>query len=427
MMLGDIHFLSKTNPIATVDQRDVEALTMRIAQSPVVQKAKAQAAQRWKVLVGRDVSAEAWSHFDDLMQEYVFSYTLKAVNSDANYPKVVGHLYGPPHEWFGMKVPGSRTGGGSDNPDNNYTFVPIDGQARFEIHGQRFDPAPSDVPIQLTSNIAFSTTLGNLQWDEVQFNADGSFVITLDPLSASGRSNHIQTTLDTRYLFMRDCRSDWRQVPCAYRVNRLDPPTAPPLTEAQMAARAALFIVDDVAPIHYWMRIAEGFEVNTIPAPFKSISVGGLATQVSVFARLNIADDEAYVITASSGGAVYRGLALHDYWFRSLDYGDRTTCLSNSQTAHNADDSITYVVSLRDPCVHNWLDTRGFHEVRIMYRWQLPHHPTTTEEPSITGQLVKLSKLEKYLPQGMKKVTAAERQQQLVARLEMFKLRYVDY
>ena len=96
--LSDPHFLSKTNPIATVDQRDLEALALRIFQMPIVLKAKSRPADHWKTIVGRNITTEALARFDELVEEWAFNYTLKAVNSDANYPKVLGHLYGPPHE-----------------------------------------------------------------------------------------------------------------------------------------------------------------------------------------------------------------------------------------------------------------------------------------------------------------------------------------
>jgi hypothetical protein len=201
------YFLSRTNPIATVDQRDLEALAIRVSQMPTVQKAKEQMATRWKTMAGRDMTPEALARFDELVEEFAFNYTLKAVNSDPNYPKVLGHLYGPPHEWFGMKVPGSR-GSGGDGPDQNYTIIPVDGRARYVLHGQRLDGALGDVPFTLTGNLSLSMTLGSLPWQDVKFNPGDTFDITLDPEPANGRPNHIQTTLDARWVFIRDCRAD---------------------------------------------------------------------------------------------------------------------------------------------------------------------------------------------------------------------------
>src|ERR1700746_3849210 len=121
----DDYFLSATNPIANADQRDLEALALKLIEMPSIAAARMQATQRWKICAGKSVPEEAWARFDSLMDEWVYHYALKAVNADATYPKVLGHLFGPPHEWFGMKVPGSRASGG-DNPDSNMAIVPID-------------------------------------------------------------------------------------------------------------------------------------------------------------------------------------------------------------------------------------------------------------------------------------------------------------
>jgi hypothetical protein len=118
----DNYFLSAENASATADQRDIEALALKVYDMPAVQKAKAMAAMRWKAAMSSEVPADGWSRFDAFMEEWNFNHVLKAVNSDANYPKVLGHLFGPAHEWFGMKVPGSRAGGG-DSPDNNYVIA----------------------------------------------------------------------------------------------------------------------------------------------------------------------------------------------------------------------------------------------------------------------------------------------------------------
>ena len=52
--LGDSRVLSATNPLATEDQRDLEALALRILAAPEMEKAKDNAAARVKILAGRD-------------------------------------------------------------------------------------------------------------------------------------------------------------------------------------------------------------------------------------------------------------------------------------------------------------------------------------------------------------------------------------
>lgn len=422
---ADGFFLSPSNPTATADQRDMEALALRVMEMPLVLQARENAAMRWKTIIGKQGSAETWARFNDqMLEEFAFGSVLKAVNSDPNYPKVLGHLYGPPHEWFGMKVPGCRSGGG-DGPDQHYSIIPIDAYGRYELHGQRFVPGVVDAPFTLVADISVNMTLASLDWQDVQIDRDGRFVITLDPQTANGRRNHIQTKLESRYLFIRDCRADWRQKPNGYRIRRLDPPAAPPITVEQIADRAALFMNMDVAVMYWWMRTFDARDVNVISEPMNPGKLGGLITQRICFAKLDLPADEACVVTFGSANAAFRDVVLKDNFFRTFDYWKHTSNMNNAQGIPNEDGSTTYVISVQDPGVHNWLDPVGFHELLVVHRWQGLPSPLT-EEPWVKSHWVKLSQLDAALPAGMKRMTTAERRQQLAERLETFKLRYID-
>lgn len=118
---------------------------------------------------------------------------------------------------------------------------------------------------------------------------------------------------------------------------------------------------------------------------------------------------------------------LKDNFFRTFDYWHRTSNMNNAQGIPNADGSTTYVISIQDPGVHNWLDPAGFHELLVVHRWQgLPTAGLKTE-PWVKSQWVKLGELDGALPPGMKRVTPAERERQLAERLAQFQLRYVDH
>ena len=425
-LTDDAFFLSATNPTANVDQRDLEALSIRVMNMPLVVKTRAAIAQRWKTTVGKDISPEAWgARFDEMIEGYTFNCVMQAVNSDANYPKVFGHWEGPPHEWFGIKVPDSRAGGG-DNPDNNYSIFPVDGRAHFELHGRRFSPGTADIPFTVQNYTL--ATLGSLDWQDVVVNADGSFVITLDPEPANGRPNHIQTRIGATQVLIRDSRADWRQIPNAYRIRRLDHPAVPPLTPDQMADRAAELMMSEV-PMYFWlMRTFANLPLNVISKPIEMGGIGGLVSQQGSWARLHLADDEAFVVTTGTGGAAFRNLVLQDSWFRTLDYWTRTSNMCSAQAIPNADGSVTYVISIRDPGIHNWLDSGGLHDLLVLHRWQgISRKPTTEGTPWVKGELVKLDDLDKVLPPDTKRVTAEGRAQQLAERLAEFKLRHVDH
>jgi hypothetical protein len=107
----DDYFLSATNPLATADQRDIEQRALMLMDTPAYRQARAATERRWREWAGTLPSQEAWGRFETLIDECAFAALLKALNGDPHYPHVV-RIVMPPHQWFGMSVPGSRFGGG---------------------------------------------------------------------------------------------------------------------------------------------------------------------------------------------------------------------------------------------------------------------------------------------------------------------------
>lgn len=419
----DGFFLSATNPVANADQRELEALAIRAFHSPTVLAAKERAKARWKMWINDSAPQEAWVRFDQMLgNEWAFQKVVKAVNSDPNHPKVMGNLWGPPHEWFGMQVPGGRA---ADNPDNTYAYVPINGTGRYEIQGWRLSE-DLDSPFQLVANSPMTTTLGMLEWEDVKFGPDGRFTITLDPDPADGRANHIQTTIDARYLLLRHSRSDWRAMPNGYRVRRTDAVKADPITFDQICNRAAIMMIEDVPANYWWMHNLNARPYNTPSPAFTTSEIGGMASQRVTQTRLKIEDDEAFVVTIKHGGAAYRGMLYFDPFARTTDYWAELSSLNNAQSIADDETSTTYVASIKDPGVHNWIDTGGRHFGFLLHRWQGLPENTAADNDWAKSQVVKLKDLDRALPRTVKRITADERRQQLTERKALFDLRFID-
>src|SRR5262245_18971544 len=105
----DDFFLSAQNPIANVDQRQIENTALELLKRPEVMQARDKTAFLWKQ-VTQYTAGPQMSRFDMMMDELTFNYALKAANADGNFPKVL-RVYAPPAEWLGHRVPGSRWGG----------------------------------------------------------------------------------------------------------------------------------------------------------------------------------------------------------------------------------------------------------------------------------------------------------------------------
>ncbi|MET0983847.1 MAG: hypothetical protein ABW034_00430 [Steroidobacteraceae bacterium] len=425
LLVPDDHYLASRNPVLTADQRMLEEMALRLWDDPAVIRGRQALAHRWRTIGGRDVPQEAWARFDELIEEFAFNDVLKVTNSDPNYPKVLGNLWQPSRQWWGPRIPGSRASGG-DGPDNQYTIIPLDGFSRFEVRAQCFEPRPADVPLMVRTDTAATATGAMIDWQDVTIDSRGQFSLTLGPEPADGRPHHIQLPPDARWLFIRNCRGDWRDVPIAFSVERLDPPRAPPLTERQLADRAARWMVEHVPAMFWYIRVFANLEANAVTAPFGTGGISGLVTQLISFVRLDLADDEAYVVTFGMGDATFRDLVVQDWWFRTIDFWERQTSLCVGQAVPNDDETTTYVISARDPGVHNWLDTTGLRHTHIVHRWQgMPREPNRPL-PLAIGRVVKLAELEQALPRGMRRVSPDQRQQQLLERRNTFQLRHLN-
>lgn len=417
--------LSANNPIANRDQCAAEETALRILELDTYRRARQKVGFLWRLAYGEDARDEALPSFEAAMDEYAFNYVLKATASDENHPRFVRDFM-PPHQWFGRKLPGARMGG--DNPDNCYRVAGVKHGCRYEVHGHVVHRAAASVTFTLVANYGTSVTIQTLDLDDVQCAADGSFTLSIDAEEANGRPNHLRTAPGCKFLFVRDSMEDWaNQTPLALSIHRLDAPDADPLSDQQMADRAAHRMVEDV-PLYYWFtRLFSAKPVDTFNLEVSSGSLGGLVTQAGAQGRLKLADHEAAVFTVDPAGAKYSGVVVHDWWFRSLPYWNRTASLTSTASKPDHDGRFTYVVSLRDPGVHNWIDTCGMHETLILYRWQGLPASKVRQGPAIGPvRIVKLDTLAEALPRETVFVNTTERAHQLEARERAFARRLIE-
>jgi hypothetical protein len=415
------YFLSAANPVATRDQQELEALAIRLFARPDVTKAKQAAAAGLNMVTANTADAEAKGLFPGFVESYAFRSVLMAVNSDPEYPKVL-RVYSPAGKWLGNETPQSRWG--MENTDNAYRIIPLAGNARYVLKGRRMANPSAHVSYTLVGDTNTSVTLGLLEQTDLTTAPDGTFEITLDASPANGRKNHIQLTDEALYLFIRDAMNDWAETPNALRIERLDPPTRPPLSEDQLAARAARVMQMGVAPLYYWIRLVLNGQVATMHAPSLTGAAGGLLTQLSTHAWVDLADDEAYVITTDPVAAAYGSIMLYNVWGMTLEYRDHQSSLNGAQMVADSNGRYTFVVAHRDPGVKNWLDTTGIHQVSMGLRWQ-GVSPTNTKSPAIETRVVKLSEVERLTP-GAARTTASERAGLLDERRKLFDRRFID-
>ncbi len=425
MLADDKYFLSSQNPIATTDQCEAEELALRLIGRPEVQKAVNLVTYLWRdgMLIR---GAEEEERFENLLKEYAFHHALKAATRDPESPRIVRFM-APKHHWFGREIPGSRWGG--DSPDFIYRIISLGHGARYEIHGRKTCAVAPTVNYALMSDSYAAPVIINLLDSlDMAFEPDGSFLITVDETPAAGRKNHLQTFPGAAQIWIRDAIGDWdAQTANALRVKRLTPTTRDPLSEDECAELAARYVQD--GNYYYYYLTQRGHLVsrpNELYPPRSSGTLGGMATQLTAGGHIELAPDEALIVTSSAARAQFRNVVLHDQYMVTVNYWDHVSSLNSSQMAADESGLFTFVVSAEDPGIHNWLDTNGKRYSMFVHRWQAFERGVPREKPILKARKIKFADLGRELPDGVRRIDAAARQQQIAKRLRGFSGRFLD-
>lgn len=422
-----------SNPLATRQQIEAEDLAIHLYGSSAVQ----QAMERGRQIMRRDPRAATESGqatVESDLQELSFAACAITAVADPTDPKVYWSI-NLPHRWFGRSVPGSRCG--IDNPDNAYRLIALHEQSSYRLTGRVPPEPPADVsftvfpvwPGVIDAEGIFPAALGGISLKEIELDASGHFALSLDATPAQGRRNHVQLKPGTCNLFVRDSMSDWsRETPLYLAIERLSGPAAPPEPRDQAAlVQQAARNVDrsvrfwlDLPSKYYYLAGPNRMAVTTNPA----IAKGGQFTGNSHF---ELTDDQAYVLTLAPQDAAYVSVQLADLYGASLEYADHTSSLNASQVVANADGTLTYVLSRRDPGVHNWLDPVGLDRGLIMFRYQGYDAERLRLDAAVQMErVVALSQLDTVLPAHTRRVTLGERRRQLAERRAAYDRRLVE-
>ncbi len=403
-----------TNAIATPQQFAAERDVAAMWETDVVKRARATVGYSFAMAHGIDVPEDERETFDAAMDEYVTNYLFKAAASDGAHPRFVRDFM-PAYAWDGRQVHGARMGG--DNPDNIYQLAGITHGGRYRVTGTPTGKPPAQISLTLTGNYGTSVTIQTLESHELQCDADGGFVLTIDDRPADGRPNHLTTAPHVKFLFVRQSLEDWA-TECGYAlaIERIDPVDTPPLTVGQMAEQGAFRAAEEV-PLYFWFhRLFSGLPVNTLRPPLISASVGGLVTQAGVQGWFQLDADDVVLIRYQPAGAAYVALELTDWWFRSLEADRRTSSLTRAQSVADEDGWITVVLARRDPGVMNWLDAGDRERVLFLGRWQGLPSQVIAGGPQIETTLMKRDALPMALL-DRQTITAEGRQRQIDDRV----------
>jgi hypothetical protein len=409
------------NPIATPEQREHELRALEVFNLPEIRTAREAVRDYWLDLASP--SPEMRRCFDWAFEEVMFGAVVWALNQDPLYPKVIT-ITRLPHRLGDVEIPGSRWG--IDNPDSIYRVIPISGDERYVIRGKAAERRLVENYFTLWD--PQMQTVGLLNGKDLVLDDQGRFEITVDSGPADGRANHVQTGPDAHEFYIRDVIANWGEDRAnELSIERLGPAARAPFSEAELLARVKDYMHRWATNSSRWNNQALQKPANEFSFTIDRDSDGALRNQIYIMGHFQLPDDRAaLVLEVDMGGAEYFIAPITNVWGTSNGITDRTGCLNMAQSLANPDGSFTYVVSLRDPGVHNWLDPTDLAEGILTLRWAEFPGDQPGESLGVRSRLVSLDDLEGALPADTPRLTPEARAGQQRARADSYAWRLAE-
>jgi len=391
-------------PLATPDQIEIETIAAELRSDADLAPVFARIAEEWRARMPADEANLA--RFPAQFESAAICGCMFAANDDPLYPRL--HAFGRlGHDTNGHPIPSTKSG--HPNIDYIYRFAAIDGGSRYIIRGR----LPEVGPIAIEYSLLTATQVyeGNISLRELTTDGAGRFEITVDPDPAGDRPNHFQTSPESVQLLLRDVISDPRgQLPAELTIERLGPPPERPrqsLEEMKRnVERQVRKHIDDLDYTTFEFVLKR--PVNSFAAPV--VSRDGILSVAQAYSpgHYQIAEDEALIVTMTLAGAAYAVVPVTDLWGGVGNMLEHRTALGTGLARPNPEGSYTFVVSLSDPGVANWVDPDGLTHGVVFFRW-IGLDPGSEEAPRLDTRIAKLSDLPAALPDGTPWMTPADR------------------
>lgn len=306
---------------------------------------------------------------------------------------------------------------GGDNADANYVGAPVNGTDTYRIHGDRGSAHFFAVTVLETGETPWGGgVVGSLFGDQLVCDENGYFELILSPDPHPG--NWIRTTPNTMRVTFRQFFSDWQnERPMQAVIERMGAQEAPqPLTPEQLQ-QGLLAAADWVRfSTHYWAEKMDLWKAR--PGEFISFreleqrKIDATPGGVPLICYWQAQPDEAVILRVTPPSPLqFWNLEFGSYWFETMDYRYRQSALNSTHGQLEEDGSLLAVISHGDPGIANWLDTAGHCEGYVTLRWM---GAETSPRPDY--QVVKLSELSRHLPPTARRITPAERAEQIRQR-----------
>jgi hypothetical protein len=324
---------------------------------------------------------------------------------------------------------------GLDNPDCNYSWARVRGDATYRIEGTRGSARQLEFQVNtghfadgrmpaLSGGEGGWRTVSHLAGDQLESAPDGRFEIALSRERRPG--NWLRLDDEASFVLVRQYFDDWEnEMPGVFTIAREGasyPP--PPLTPAALRARFDLLSQWLDTGAKCWDKVSRlllslpsnAVLMFDVPEDLDRPGLHGQSYGMGPFA---CARDEAVIVEFPVPRCRMWSVALTNFWWETLEFGARQTSL-NSYWAKADDDGVFRgVIAHRDPGVPNWLDAEGCERGTLAVRFLFAE-----STPKAALRAVPLARLRDELPRETPRITPAERSAVLERRSRALQRRY---
>lgn len=324
--------------------------------------------------------------------------------ADPRYPELI-HYFDPVRKQ------------GGDNTDAVYVGATINGTDTYRISGDRGSARFFSVTAVERGQTPWGGKVAqSLFAHDLKVSADGSFELICSPIPHPG--NWLRTTPDTFRVTFRQFFADWEnERPMKARIDRLTgdmSPPAPPMpdTLVRQLLASARWVNES---IEFWVYMINMWKA--IPNTFRSYKqladrdIDATPGGEPMIAYWSLPPDEAAIIRVRPPCCQYWAVEFGNFWWTSMDYRYRMSNTNCHYAEIEDDGELIVVIAHQDPGLPNWLDTCGYAEGYICYRWMLSD---SAPAPQVTQ--LKAAQLLDHLPSNVKRIDAERRRAQLAAR-----------
>ncbi|BBX91168.1 DUF1214 domain-containing protein [Mycolicibacterium boenickei] len=351
-----------------------------------------------------------------------------------------------------------------DNADALYLSAAIDGAHSYRIRGRLADGAKPPQYMIFEAHTVYAGDSGSLaelgpggrvvtgilDTSGLLIDDDGKFEILLAPQRPDGHTgNFLRSAADgitARYVIARMLFHDWEnEASPDLHIAQIGkegshPGPIEPETAAVNLRRVGELVENQM---RFWNEFYDivlesngdknGDGVTFMPRNALNTPMGanlatggGQSTNVYSGGVYDLAEGEVLLVEVTvPAPPEYMGFHLSNLWGESLDYANRISSLNGFQAEPDPDGTLRYVIADSDPGVPNWLDTCGHRTGFLTLRWT--YSEPTSELPATTVTVMPQDQVAARLPDTTRRVTEAERRDQVRIRQEHVQRRYRQY